>query len=319
MRVNLETFINDIPESTARMAYGGISFTPEKRAASEREGYAALMLADWEHFNAMIRTKPELRETMEAEFARYREGYRSRLIKKLHSDSRCVSSMIAGPSNFPVRRMEKRNNVAHKRLEELLEFRKRAIGAITKKLCPELRPIMAGDADAVQSLEKKIGEAERLQERMRTANATIRKYKKQGPEFQVRQLVSLGFTEQQSRTLLEPDFCGRIGFADYQLTNNNANIRRMKERLEVLKRDKATVATEQEGDNARVEDCPADNRIRLFFPGKPAADVRERLKSCGFRWTPSLECWQAYRNFRSRLQAYKEAAAPLPDDLKAYA
>jgi len=24
--------------------------------------------------------------------------------------------------------------------------------------------------------------------------------------------------------------------------------------------------------------------------------VRTKLKSCGFRWSPTLGCWQAYRN-----------------------
>jgi hypothetical protein len=46
----------------------------------------------------------------------------------------------------------------------------------------------------------------------------------------------------------------------------------------------------------RVEDAPADNRIRLYFPDKPDEVTRSALKARGFRWTPSLGCWQAYRN-----------------------
>ncbi len=45
-----------------------------------------------------------------------------------------------------------------------------------------------------------------------------------------------------------------------------------------------------------IEDSPADNRLRIFFPGKPNGDVRAMLKSNGFKWAPSIGAWQAYRN-----------------------
>jgi hypothetical protein len=205
--------------------------------------------------------------------------------------------MIAGPSNFPVRQMEKRNRVVDARRTELLEFLPRAKDAILKKLHPEWRPIMAGDDNAVERLEEKIAKAEALQKRMKACNLAIRKHKKAGTDAQVAALVVLGLSEAVARKLLEPDFCGRIGFADFELTNNGANIRRMKERLVSVGRAKVAEASEVEGENARLEDCPADNRVRLFFPGKPAEDVRADLKRSGFRWTPSLGCWQAYRNY----------------------
>jgi hypothetical protein len=73
----------------------------------------------------------------------------------------------------------------------------------------------------------------------------------------------------------------------------------MKGRLVVIARNQDTPASEAQGSNATLEDCPAENRVRLTFPGKPSVDVRTQLKSSGFRWTPSLGVWQAYRNERN--------------------
>lgn len=292
------TFENDIPLTLARAAHAGTSFYPERRGDQERQSYAAQLSLDY-HELSKLATTDEKRATLAAEFARYREGFRRRYIVMLGAKSACLSTMIAGPSNFNTRRYAKRGATADKRTSDLCDYREAALAAIRKALCPELRPIMAGDSNATERLEDKIAKLELLQTRMRDANAAIRKHKKAGADAQVAALVALGFGESTARELLKPDFMGRIGFADYQLTNNSANIRRLKERLVTVSADKATAEVEVKGEHATLADCPADNRVRLFFPGKPAAEVREKLKSCGFRWSPKIGAWQAYRNNRS--------------------
>lgn len=304
--MNLETFLTDIPLSAGRDAHYGASFEPDKRAAQEQNNYAQTLAADYAHFQKVIADKPEMAETLAAEFERYRQGYRAHYLKHLQSRSRIVSTMIAGPANFPVQRMEKRNRVAHKRLEELLDFRKRAISAITKTLCPELRPIMAGDSDAVDRLQEKIAEAEKQQERMVLGNKIVRKFIKDHEAGRLA-LEQAGFSAGEAKSMFEPDCFGGLGFASFELTNNNANIRRMQARLAQIKVTKAAVGFEAQGSNARIEDCPQENRVRLFFSGKPSEEIRSRLKSNGFRWTPSVGCWQAYRNQRTYDFAKREA------------
>jgi hypothetical protein len=169
------------------------------------------------------------------------------------------------------------------------------------------QPIKVNDLDAAQQLQARIDEAETLQKRMSEANAAIRKHKKAGADAQVRALVDLGFTEQRAYSLLTPDFAGRIGFPAFELSNNNANIRRMKARIEHVEAVASAKAEEIEGTNARYEDAPAANRVRLFYVGKPAESVRAVLKRHGFRWTPTLGCWQAFRNASSLAKAREMA------------
>jgi len=300
------TFENDIPFELAQRAHAGTSFVPEDRAASERAGYASTLASDYASL-AEHATTDEKRATLEEEFARYRQGYRKRYLAYLGSRARCMSTMITGGSNFPVERMRKRNDHASRKTDELIEFRKAALAAILKTLHPEWRPIMAGDGDAQTRLAEKIAKAEQLQAVMKAANVAIRKHARAGEAAQIAALMALGHSEGRARDLLKRDFCGRIGFAAFELTNNQANIRRLRGRLTVVARDQATEATEIEGQLARLEDCPADNRVRLYFPGKPAADVRARLGAAGFRWTRSMVCWQAYRNDRALAFARREA------------
>lgn len=287
-----------IPIELARRAHLGTSFVPDERAKQEVDGFARTLQSDYDGLRAGI--EADMVPSLDEEFTRHTEGYRRKTLEHLAAKSRCVSSMIAGPANFPVARMEKINNAEHNKLTALLEFRERALSAIAKKLHPESRPIMSGDDDAVERLEAKIAEAETEQQRMKAANAAIRKNAKRGREAQIAALREIGIGEQHASELLKPDYVGRIGFSSFELTNNNANIRRMKERLEGLRRNKVAVVETREFENGiKLESNPADNRVRIYFPGKPDACMRDRLKRSGFRWSPTAGCWQAYRNNRA--------------------
>jgi hypothetical protein len=149
--------------------------------------------------------------------------------------------------------------------------------------------ISADDPDAVDKIAARIAKLEADQARMKAANAAIRKHKKAGPEAQVAALVEIGFSEKVAGQLLTPDFCGRIGFPDYALQNNNANIRRLKARIpRVQAVQAAETVSEQIGTVEYRED---DGRVQLVFPGKPPAEVRASLRSHGFKWSPTRGAW----------------------------
>lgn len=304
-------FTGDVDRGAARRAFTWSSMVPEERGDAVVAGYGATLTGDWEALSKLADTDAK-RATLAEEFARYRAGYRARFSKWLASRSRCASSMVTGPSGFPARRMEKRNAVEAKRSDELEAFRTRALAAIRKALCPELRPIMTGDADAVERLEAKLAKDRETHARMKAVNAAMRKAAKAGPEAMVAAMMAAGgIPEKMARELLTPDFAGRLGFPGYELTNLAARIRDNEKRLAALKVMKAepTVEMPVSASGIRVEDSPADNRVRLFFPGKPDEATRAELKRLAFRWTPSLGCWQAMRNTRTLEHARKVGGA----------
>ena len=83
-------------------------------------------------------------------------------------------------------------------------------------------------------------------------------------------------------------------FEPYKLTNNSAEIRRLKKRLESLKAIKAEDSTETRYDDLglTVKMNTEAVRIQLFFDDKPDADVRDIVKSRGFHWAKTIGCWQ---------------------------
>lgn len=157
--------------------------------------------------------------------------------------------------------------------------------------------ISSDDPEAVTKLAEKIETAKKVQAQMKAANKIIRSKVKD--EAKILTLRAEGFTEANAKALLEPDFCGRVGFAAYQLQNNNANIRRMEKRLEEL-RQRPTETTTTERDGVTIVENADENRIQLIFDGKPPAEVRQILKSNGFRWSRYNTAWQRHLNAAGR-------------------
>lgn len=296
---------NDISTDLATRAYSGISMVPEERAVQVKREYCDTLHNDYTKL-LNYATTPEKQQTLDDEFERYRETYRRYYQIWLQAKSRCLSVMITGPSNFPTLRNAKRNASENKHYENLTAFRQRALKAIKKSLCPELAPIMAGDSDAVQRLTEKIAKAEQCHAEMKAINAAHKAFLKSPAS-----LDTSDFSEGVKEIIrnYKPLYSWeKHPVAPFQLTNSSGNIRAMKLKLAEICKNKEQETTEHEGANARLEDCPADNRVRLFFPGKPAKEIITKLKGCGFRWAPSTGAWQAYRNYHS-IELAKQIAA----------
>jgi len=178
--------------------------------------------------------------------------------------------------------------------------------------------ISSDDPEAIRKLQAKINKAENCQAFMKAANKVVRAFYKAGVrdadsgDLWLRYLTKLNdlpggenITPAAAAALLQGDFAGRIGFADYQLTNNNANIRRMKQRLAQLEASAEAETVAQEFDGFELVENTEANRVQFMFEAKPDANVRAVLKSKGFRWAPSQGAWQRHLNNAGRYAAQR--------------
>lgn len=151
--------------------------------------------------------------------------------------------------------------------------------------------IYIGDEDAVERLTKKIAELTALQEQMKGANKVIRAKSLTDAE-KIEALIHLGISRPKANKMVGSQFI----FPGYMLTNNNAKINAAKKQL----RKAESLASKQDReytiDDITIEECYSENRVRIYFPGKPDAEMITKLKHNGFRWAPSMGCWQAYIN-----------------------
>ena len=161
------------------------------------------------------------------------------------------------------------------------------------------RAIYAEDDDAVENLTARVAAMESLQERMKAANRIIKNLK-QTQEEKIEALCRLGFERRNAEELFVPNCFGQIGFADFTIRNNGANIRRLKKRLESVARLKSTPTKEYTIGEVRIVENTEANRLQVFFPEKPSETARKELKSNGFRWASIAACWQSYLNERQK-------------------
>lgn len=149
--------------------------------------------------------------------------------------------------------------------------------------------ISSDNPEAITLLKDKLAKAEADGAKMREFNKLMRKKDNAG-------MLALGFSQHQIDELSKPDFCGRLGFADYQMSNNNGRIRQIKQRISKLEQQSTHTTQEIEVGDIRVIDNVEENRIQFFFPGKPSEQIRSAMKHNGFRWAPSAGAWQRQRS-----------------------
>jgi hypothetical protein len=152
------------------------------------------------------------------------------------------------------------------------------------------RGISSDDPNALEKLRTKLAETEHFQDFMKQVNAIIKNYPT--TELRVKALLPLCCREEKlAYNLLEPDYAGRIGFKDYQLTNNSAEIRRLRERIAELEKAAFRQDREEVMEKYTYREDTTENRLMFIFDGRPNEGIRVLLKGRGFKWSPTRNAW----------------------------
>ena len=250
-------------------AYYNTSFTPDVRADQCVRDFSAELEADLVELGDKA--------------GNYAEKYVSHLRTWAGRKSRCLSVMITGPANFPTTRNRKAMDSEQRAWDEFRAWRERYIKAVNrvKTKSPEEEI-----DDALIRLEK-----ERNNHAIMIEVNKIFRRKTSDEEKRKALLEELELSEKLVNNLMTPDCFGQYGFASYALTNSNARIKNLEQKVLTMKarieRRDTFEKIEFNGGTIDIE----NDRVVIRHEEKPSPEVIQQLKSNGFRWSPHWKCW----------------------------
>ena len=287
MDVSVQVKYYPIHEAAAKRAKEMNSFSDYTPGSATLEYKSLVDQAAEIAENQKKRVDPSFHEKIDALLDTYSKKLAANMNNGFAIDSRVPSVLIAGGSNFPTRKKEKQNAARDKNYGEWKEIQ----GLLEKIRSTGMGGISADDPDAVKKLTAKLEKLTKAQETMKAVNAYYRKHKSlEGcPELDGKAIEKL-------KTRMEIRGIQDKPYPSWALSNNNAEIRRIKERIQSLSVNKEELYTGWEFAGGRAEINVKDNRLQLFFDDKPDGKIRDELKANGFRWSPKASAWQRQLN-----------------------
>lgn len=276
----------EISEAAAKRAKAMNSYS-DYAPGSATAGYRAMVdeaYALAEKQKAQV--DPMYHDKIDALVDRYARRLAENLNERNAIDARVPSILITGGGNFPVAKKAKQNAARDRNYGEYAEI---------EKLLDKIRStgrggISADDDLAVEKLTKKLEGMESQQAMMKAVNAYYRKHKTlEGCPA----LTPEGIAELQA-SMSRDWHKNPVPYPSFYLSNNNANIHRVEQRIHDLKNRSEFAGWEFPGGRAEINE--GENRLQLFFDEKPGDEQRQALKHGGFRWSPSQGAWQRQLN-----------------------
>lgn len=151
--------------------------------------------------------------------------------------------------------------------------------------------ISSDDPEALEKLEKKLAALQAAQEKDKALNTYYRKHKtvKGFPGISDTRAAKVDARLAELREAL------RHPIPAFQLSNRNAEINRLKKRIEQLQAVDDMEHIEIPFPEGLLVTNEEINRVQIIFDDTPDEATRAKLKSHGFRWAPGERAWQMQR------------------------
>ena len=258
----------------ARRAFYWVSFNPDGRGDRTRQEFGQILENDLQYLSDNGASSEQLEQ--------YKTKFKSLFISWLNASSRCASSAITGGSGFNVRRAEKANRSEERHYQIFSDWRERAKKGILKSNKPK--------TTYMSEIERYTLELEQMRinhDKMKEANKRIKDALKNGTDITAYLMSEMSVQPHMIEWTL------KFGFG---LTNNNANMKRVEQRIKELTAKEAQRMEEPEKsytfDGGEIIFNYEADRIQVKHETKPSLEKIQELKKSGFKWSPSNQVWQ---------------------------
>ena len=255
-------------------AHRWTSFSPERRGETLIKEFSEQL-----NFDIDFLSKKNIEsETIES----YKIKFERLLCSWINAKSNCASTMITGGSNFNVRKAEKANRSEQRHYEIFAEWRERAKKAIVRKAQPKKTY-----SSELERYKSELAAMQKNHELMKEGNKAIKAAHKEGKDISQYLKDTFGIKDHMI------DWTIKFGFG---LANNNANMKRVEERIKILEQ-KETIATTTGNKETvfygfKVIQNFEIDRLQIIFEERKDKAICEMLKKHGFKYAPSQSAWQ---------------------------
>lgn len=273
-----------LSDELCRRAFYWTSFDPEKRGERFKIDYEQAQKDFIKFVNSQPLTNEQKRDCLNywtTRLYRNAEDY-------LNAESRCISWAITGPAKFPVKKAERAQANAETKINAycytLEQMKSQKI--FDRYLTTEQKQVQI-DAKKWREISETI--------------ADFVAYKKQGLTLDPNNWTFNAFPHLKGQFTTQAkngnfSMCEKI-LETLKIEQQNGlkiaqNVKILTAILEEYKNQTPQESREREIKGIRIVENTEENRLQLFFDGKPAPEIIALLKNNAFKWSPRFQAWQ---------------------------